>query len=277
MCGRYAIVSKVEEIQESFRAELKPGIAFKPSANVGAGKKGLVITQENKQEIQEAVFGFTPSWADKPKYILNARAEGDHNQDNSFFYSGAKGILEKPYFRLPIRRKRCLVIADAFYEGPEKGGLSFPHCVFLNNGRKPFAFAGVYDDWENPHTKEIMRSYAIVTTAAPPGVLQHIGHPRCPIILSKEREQLWLDPHANLSDITGILHPVDDLDLNAYPVSTDIKNIHADGSDLLKPLGDALLPQTKFILYQHIELFGMGETRAKKRRENEGPTLFDAL
>ena len=275
MCGRYAVVSKIEEIQKAFRAEIGKGILFKPQANIGAGKQGLIITQENKSEIRNSTFGFTPAWADKPKYVLNARAEGDHNKDNSFFFSGSKGILEKPFFRIPIRRKRCLVIADAFYEGPERGGLSFPHCVFLSTGRMPFAFAGVYDEWENSSTQQTMHSFAIVTTAAPPGVLQHIGHPRCPLILSKQQEELWLDPHAHLADITSILQPAVGLELNAYPVSTDIKNIQAEGSDLLKPTGDALLPETSFILHQHIELFGMGESRAKKRRENEGPTLFD--
>jgi putative SOS response-associated peptidase YedK len=139
----------------------------------------------------------------------------------------------------------------------------------------PFAFAGVYDEWENSSTQQTMHSFAIVTTAAPPGVLQQIGHPRCPLILSKQQEELWLDPHAHLADITSILQPVVDLELNAYPVSTDIKSIQAEGSDLLKPTGDALLPETSFILHQHIELFGMGESRAKKRRANEGPTLFD--
>ena len=67
MCGRYAVVSKIEEIQKAFRAEIGKGVVFKPQANIGAGKQGLIITQENKSEIRNSTFGFTPAWADKPK------------------------------------------------------------------------------------------------------------------------------------------------------------------------------------------------------------------
>ena len=64
-------------------------------------------------------FGFTPSWAKKQFYMINARSEGDHNADNHPGYRGAMGILQKPMFRQSIRTRRCLVIADAFIEGPQ--------------------------------------------------------------------------------------------------------------------------------------------------------------
>ncbi|MFM7618383.1 MAG: SOS response-associated peptidase family protein, partial [Bacteroidota bacterium] len=65
MCGRYAIVSKIEEIQRTFRVELGAGATPIRSANIGAGKKGLIITQAKRSEIINSTFGFTPAWAEK--------------------------------------------------------------------------------------------------------------------------------------------------------------------------------------------------------------------
>lgn len=277
MCGRYAIVSKIEEIQRTFRVELGAGSKPIRSANIGAGKKGLIITQTNRATLINSTFGFTPAWADKPKYVINARAEGDHNQENHWRYTGAKGIIEKPFFRQSIRNKRCLVIADAFFEGSTSNGLSKPFCIFPTNGLIPMGFAGVYDEWINPNTKEKLHSFAIITSAAPPGVLEHIGHPRCPVIIPTEEADTWLNPSTPLAEITSMLNPIQSDQLNAYAVSPEIKSPNADGSDLLKPLSEPLLPFTTYQLHQHIELFGMGESRAKTRRNNDQTRLFDDL
>jgi putative SOS response-associated peptidase YedK len=277
MCGRYAIVSKIEEIQSTFRVELGAGTTPIRSANIGAGKKGLIITQAKRSEIINSTFGFTPAWADKQKYVINARAEGDHNQENNWRYTGGKGIIEKPFFRQSIRSKRCVVIADAFFEGSTSQGLSKPYCVFPTHGQIPMAFAGVYDEWMNPQTHEKTHSFAIITSAAPPGVLEHIGHPRCPVIISTEEIDAWLSESSSLSEITAMLHPNTTFSLNAYAVSPAIKSPQADGSDLLKPLDEPLLPFTTYQLHQHVELFGMGESRAKTRRNNDQTRLFDDL
>jgi putative SOS response-associated peptidase YedK len=277
MCGRYAIVSKIEEIQRTFRVDLAANASPIRSANIGAGKKGLIITQENRSELINSTFGFTPAWADKLKYVLNARAEGDHNQENNWRYTGGKGIIEKPFFRQSIRNKRCLVIADAFFEGSVAMGLSKPFCVFPSNGQIPMAFAGVYDEWTNPQTQEKTHTFAIITSAAPPGVLEHIGHPRCPVILNTDEVDTWLCANTPLAEITSFLHPNHSIALNAYAVSSEIKSPKADGSHLLQPHGEPLLPFTEYQLHQHVELFGMGESRAKSRRNNDQTRLFDDL
>ncbi|MFM7769320.1 MAG: SOS response-associated peptidase, partial [Bacteroidota bacterium] len=272
-----AIVSKIEEIQRTFRVELSVNAKPIQSANISAGKMALIITQQDRRELINSIFGFTPAWADKPKYVLNARAEGDHNKENLPFYTGAKGILEKPFFRNSIRNKRCVVIADAFFEGPSSLGLSKPYCVFPTAGKIPMAFAGIYDEWQNKITQETLHSFAIITSAAASDVLIKIGHPRCPIALSEEAIDAWLNPNTPLADITHLLHPISSLELNAYPVGNEIKSPHADGSHLLKPIGDALLPEKSYQIHQHIELFGMGESRAKQRKNNDQTRMFDDL
>ena len=100
MCGQYAIVSKIEKIEKQFNVRLKEGIEFESNKIIVPGTKGMVITDENPRVIQDFIFGFTPGWADKLKYIINARAEGDYNKENSPEYTGGKGIINKPFFRI---------------------------------------------------------------------------------------------------------------------------------------------------------------------------------
>lgn len=71
-------------------------------------------------------FGFTPSWGEKKHFAINARAEGDRNKANDPNYNGGFGILQKPFYKSSIRHKRCLVIADAFIEGPKREKLKKP-------------------------------------------------------------------------------------------------------------------------------------------------------
>jgi putative SOS response-associated peptidase YedK len=171
-----------------------------------------------------AVFGLTPFWAKKPMYLFNARSEGDRNKENDPNFRGAKDILIKPSFRKPIRSQRCLIPADAFYEGTTTEGLSKPFLVFFKNKVRPFAFAGLYDDWKNPETGETIRSFSIITTTANE-LMQKIPHHRCPIILPQWQEKKWLSERTALTDITDMLKsPEADL-MNAYPVAESIKNL----------------------------------------------------
>ena len=108
MCGRYTTVSRIESIEKRFDARIeKPGL-YMPNPNVSPGERAIVITSDRPDTIQLLRFGMTPFWANKRMYLINARLEGDHNSENDPNYRGAKGILNKPAFRKPIRQQRCL-------------------------------------------------------------------------------------------------------------------------------------------------------------------------
>jgi putative SOS response-associated peptidase YedK len=184
--------------------------------------------------------------------FINARAEGDHNPDNDPRYNGAKGIIQKPSFRKAIRSQRCLVLADAFIEGPFDRKLSEPYLVYLQGKNRPFAMAGIWDSWMDPESQRELFSFAIITTTANE-VLQHIRHPRSPVILSQESEAAWLSTDTPLADVTDLLRPWPSEGMNAYPINPAIKHPGAQGLDLLQPIGERIMPEEALILRSSID------------------------
>ena len=265
MCGRYVTVSKLTVIEKRFNVVSPQPTGYQIRANIGPGSKAPVITNETPGELQFFTFGFTPFWAKKPMYVFNARAEGDHNKEDDPHFHGTKGIISKPMFRQSIRSKRCLVPADAYLEGPKKERLSKPHVVYRSDGQRPFAFAGIWDQWVNQDTGEEVSSFAIITTAAY-GVLNTIGHHRAPLILRPEDESAWLSNDLPLGDVTSLLIPGDPKSLNAYPIDPAIKNPRAEGLDLLRPTGERLIPEYEYRFETDLKLEGMGHTQARQRR-----------
>ncbi len=239
--------------------------AYGPAYNIGPGSKVPVITLEKPHEVQLFVFGLTPFWASKRMYFFNARAEGDHNKDNDPTFRGAMGIINKPAFRKPIRSKRCLIIADAFIEGSKDKKLDEPHLVHLGKGERPFAFAGIYDEWVDKESGELVSSCAIITTVAN-DLLSLIPHHRSPVILSRKDEKRWLDPDLPLAEVTAMLQPYEAEKMNAYPIDKAIKHPRAQGVELISPKGAPLRSDTELVKEQELVLQGMGWSRARERR-----------
>jgi putative SOS response-associated peptidase YedK len=273
MCGRYVTVSEIKVIEKKFKVTAPNADKYYPNTNVSAGELGPVITSENPDVLQFYQFGYSPSWAKKQFYMINARSEGDHNKENDPNYSGAKGIISKPMFRNSIRSKRCLVVADAFIEGPQKEKLSKPYCVFLRDQKRPFAFAGIWDEWVDPNSGEIIPNFAIITTRSN-AVTQALGHHRSPVILDEENYDVWLDVSRPLSDVTELLEPYPAKHMNAYPIDTGIKNPRSNGLALLQPIGERVMKEYSFQFLEHIKLEGMGMSSARRRKLGEQGSLF---
>jgi len=265
MCGRYVIVSKISEIEVRFQAQA--AFEFPPNFNISPGTMVPVITSDKPDEIQLFQFGLTPFWAKKRMYFFNARAEGDHNKENNPDYTGAAGIISKPSFRKPIRSQRCLIIADAFIEGTTEEKLDKPHLVHLRENKRPFAFAGIWDEWVDHESGEIVKSCAIITTL-PNALLRAIPHHRSPVILQKADERRWLDPDLPLSEVTNLLKPYDEGYMNAYPISKAIKNPRSNEVEILRPVGPPIFPDTELQVDEDNELFGMGDSRARRRKNS---------
>jgi len=268
MCGRYVIISKVAEIEKRFNVKVPHPDLIVPRANVGIGQNAPVIASDKIGELQFFKFGFTPSWAEKRTYFFNARTEGDFNKEDNPQYNGGAGILQKPAFRKSIRSQRCLVVADAFIEGPKKEKLSKPFAVYMRDGQRPFAFAGIWDEWIDKETGEIERSFAILTTAAN-SLMQRIGHHRGPVILNREDEASWLDAKTPLAEISQLMKPFESERMNAYPISPEIKHPGAEGLQLLAPIGQRVVPEFDYEIFSEIKMWGMGESPARERKERE--------
>jgi putative SOS response-associated peptidase YedK len=260
MCGRYILIQKAEVLEKRFGVIIPDAIKLVPSYNIAPGKFAPVITNTHPHEIQLFRFGMTPSWMDKPRLFINARAEGDHNPDNNPGYTGAKGIITKPAFRKVIRSQRCLVPADAFIEGPEKEKLNRPFVVYLRDKVRPFAFAGIWDGWENRESGELIYSFAIITTVAN-DLMQKIQHHRSPVILHREDEKNWLSNTLPLSEVTRLLVPYPGELMNAYPIAPTIKNPRADDPGLIHPAGQRLMPETAIRSNSEIRISGMGSNK----------------
>lgn len=261
MCGRYILVHKIEFLEKRFQAAAPPETTFSTSYNIAAGNYApVIINQEGQNKLQLFRFGLTPSFSKKSKLFINARAEGDHNQENNPVYRGACGIINKPAFRKPIRSQRCLIPADAFIEGTSEEKLSKPYLVYLRNKVRPFAFAGIWDSWRNPANDELIFSFSIITTTSN-NLIQRIPHHRSPVILPAEAENQWLNHSLPLSEITALLLPYPARLMNAYPIAPTIKNPEANDPALIRPVGERIMPEYSARIKTKLKQQGMGNPK----------------
>jgi putative SOS response-associated peptidase YedK len=247
MCGRYVVVQKWEELEKAFNAvPFSISENYIANYNTGPGSMApVIILQDGKPTIVNMQFGLTPFWAKKKMYLFNARAEGDANENDDVHYTGGKGIISKPAFRKPIRDQRCLVIANAFMEGPKTEKLSKPYLCFLRN-RESFCMAGIYDTYIDKQTGEVTQSFAIITTVANE-LMKKIGHHRSPVILHQADEMKWLQ-NTNLAQITALLNPYPADLMNAYPIDAAIKNQKNNAPEFLKPTGPMVFKETEQVM-----------------------------
>lgn len=235
MCLRYVLVSNHKVIEDRFKATLLPGLAAIPkSYAVALGDSSYVITDPNA--IQVFRYGLTPHFASEPLNICTARSEGNKNGNDDPNYNGSKAIFLQPEFNKAIFSQRCIVVADAYYEWSDKG---IPFLVYLRNKYRPFGFAGIYDTWQNPETKDITTSLAIITTTANE-MLHRIGVKRMPVILPLLYETEWLKTSLPLSEILRFLVPFPSQKMNAYPVTALVNSDEINDASLLIPAGEKL-------------------------------------
>ena len=234
MCGRFVQIADVGKLVKRFGVKRPEQFSLESNFNVAPGDLAYVITNEKPDELQPFLFAYTPSWAKKLMYWVNARAEGDYNKENDIHYSGPLGIVNKPAFRTAIRSKRCLVIANGYFEGPEVEKLSKPFHIFKKDG-EVFCFAGIWDTWHDEQTGEELNTFGIITTVANP-TSKAIGHHRSPVILDVEDEKKWLDDTLPIEEVLTFLKPYQGRDFKAEPISIRVKNPKNKGADLLIPI-----------------------------------------
>ena len=223
MCGRFAQRAGTPELEERFGLAL-PGLEIAPRYNIAPGQPVPVIIQDQGPRLVEMSWGLLPFWAKDPGKLsrpINARSET---------------LAEKPFFREPYKRRRCLVPADGFYEWKSRGRgrPSEPHFFELKRGGL-FALAGLYDVWRPPKEgAEPIRSFTIVTTG--PNPLMERIHDRMPVILAVESEEAWLDPgFFDAGRLAGFLRPYPAEEMTVHPVSRAVNSVANDSPELVKP------------------------------------------
>lgn len=194
------------------------GLPNTPSYNIAPTQMALAVTNGDGRRASQMRWGLVPSWArslSSGRPMINARAET---------------VAERPAFRSAFRRRRCLVIADGYYEWQTAGSGRTPFRIAMESG-EPFAFAGLWETWRNPEGETVL-SCAIITTSASEA-LSPI-HDRMPVILPRDHEDLWLDHGVEdpglLSDI---LAPYAGGGLEAYRVPSLVNSVRNNSPELV--------------------------------------------
>lgn len=222
MCGRFTLFDPAVSLAEGFGLgevpSLSPRYNIAPSQEVAAVR---IPAGGGARELAMMRWGLIPSWAKDPSIgnrMINARAET---------------VAEKPAFRTAIRRRRCLVPADGFYEWKRTNGRKQPFYIRMRGGRA-FAFAGLWDSWEGPEDG-IVLSCAILTTG--PNELLRPIHDRMPVIVSPREYELWLSPEVRDPHLLETLfRPYPAEGMTAYPVRTAVNNPNTDAPGLIDPI-----------------------------------------
>ena len=213
MCGAYGFsVKDAKEVYKRF--DISNSLDdFTPRYNIRPGQMNLVITQNKKNYIQRMFWGLIPFFAKDNSYrykTINARAET---------------VTELPTYRKPFRKQRCLVPATGFFEWDKTQKPSVPHYFYLKDG-PIFAFAGLYDSWIDPKTKQEIHSYTIITIKAN----QVVGkvHDRMPVILKRDDENKWLDPTQTAQQLLTLLTPYPNVEMQEYIVDRAVNSPRND-------------------------------------------------
>lgn len=220
MCGRYTLLGDQLELLDEFDLE-EPIDDFHQSYNVAPGQNVLAIIHDGKKKRAGYLrWGLVPSWSNDPKIgykMINARSETAD---------------VKPSFKQLMARKRCLIVADSFYEWQQKEGEKIPQRISVE-GRKFFAFAGLWDKWTQGD--ETLFTCTILTKDSH-GFMQDIHH-RMPIILPKGEEDRWIDPREYKPvQAKQLLHSFSDPSFTAYPVSTYVNTAKNNDEQCIAPI-----------------------------------------
>jgi putative SOS response-associated peptidase YedK len=219
MCGRFSRTQGEEELQRRFGFEPE-GLAMAPRYNLAPGQEAGIVVCDEKRRLRMMRWGLVPSWAKDAKMgykTINARAET---------------LTQKPLFKALLKGKRCLVLADGFYEWRKNSASKRPLRYVLKS-REPFAFAGLWDLWHDPKGGELF-TFTIITTLA--NQLIKPVHDRMPVILKPEHEQAWLDPeHGDPESLKGMLDPFPSDLMEGYQVSPACNSPAHDGPECIEP------------------------------------------
>jgi putative SOS response-associated peptidase YedK len=238
MCGRYVIISTPEAIRTHFGYGEQPN--FPPRYNVAPTQPiPIVRLAEGKRSFTLMRWGLLPSWVKDPKdfpLLINARGES---------------VLDKPAFRNAMRRRRCLIPTDGFYEwqaqnGGKAGGPKRPHFVGAkrqaDGETPPLAFAGLWETWTGPNGEELDTAAIITTTAN--RTLSALHH-RMPVFVPKEAFDLWLDCANVEAEVAAtLISPADEDLLDAREVGTAVNRVANDSAALIAPYSEAVERQT---------------------------------
>ena len=222
MCGRFTLTADLDHIEERFSFRRAANVSFTPRYNIAPSQPILAVINDGEERRAGFLrWGLIPSWSKDEAIgnrMINARAET---------------IAEKPSFKRALQKRRCLVVADGFYEWKAEGKKKTPMCISLMS-RALFAFAGLWETWKAP-TGEAIHSCTIITTT--PNALMESIHTRMPVILPRAAEAVWLDRTVDDPQrLLPLLMPYAGTEMTAYEVSLLVNLPRNDVPACIEPI-----------------------------------------
>jgi putative SOS response-associated peptidase YedK len=220
MCGRFVITSAPEALRRLFGYVDQPN--FPPRYNVAPTQPlPVVIVENGARQLRLMRWGFIPAWVKDPRgfaLLINARAET---------------VLDKPAFKNAIRRRRCLIPADGYYEWSQSETRKRPYFIHARDGQ-PFSFAALAETWIGPNGEEL-DTVAIVTTAAGPDLA--VLHPRVPVTIAPHDFERWLDcSNDDVDAALPLLAAPAEGEFVWHEVSTRVNRTANDDAQLILPI-----------------------------------------
>jgi len=220
MCGRFVRSSSLKDVADYFNVD-QPSFDIDPSYNVAPTQEIIIINNRGVKQIVKCHWGFVPSWAK------------DLSVGNDMINARAETAAEKRSFKAAFRKQRCLIIANGFYEWQKDKKRKVPVYISLKSG-KPFGFAGLYNVWVSPEGKKIC-TCTIITTEA--NDLLSTIHDRMPVIIPRDKEDLWLDPSTEDIDVLlGLLRAYPSEGMEMRTVSDRVNSPRVNSPDNVRPV-----------------------------------------
>ena len=217
MCGRFTLNSNLDTLQLRFGFEARD-LDYRPRYNIAPTQPVLAVVNDGGRRAELMRWGLIPFWAKDPKI------------GNRMINAVGETAAAKPAYRAAFKKRRCLVLADGFFEWRKAGKAKIPTYIFLKSG-EPFAMAGLWETWKDADG-DLLRSCTIVTTEANEFIAPI--HDRMPVILSQETEALWLDPMTEeASTLNPLLIPSPAEELDSYVVSNLVNSPKHSGPECI--------------------------------------------
>lgn len=218
MCGRFSLKSTIQAIEEEFDIEYNE-VDIIPRYNIAPTQNVAVVVYDERRILKLFRWGLIPYWAK------------DHTIGNRLINARAETLTQKIVFKNLLKKSRCIIVADGFYEW-EKGTKN-PY-YFCMKTKRPFGFAGLWTKWKNPEGNTIFS--CTIITVEPNSIVGKI-HNRMPAILRKSYYKIWLDNSvSNEMELLKVLKPYSDEEMMAYQVSKIVNSPANDNPACIEPV-----------------------------------------
>lgn len=253
MCSRYSIVSSAAALEAEFQAEFQ--CTHRKFYNAHFGLELPVIRSGEDDKIVSSHWGLIPYWAREPNLKF-------HNIN-----ALAKNIVKNHAYRIPIRRRRCLVLANCYFFWARLTNNKKVPFVVYNSKHRIMSFAGIWDIWTNSAKDKCIESFSIITTHASQRLQGYTQ--RTPVIIPPGRRRKFLRISTPLNEIMPMLRPSDSDTINLYPVSSSVDNFHNNKREVVMPVGERVYKEYTYSPQVYLKLEGMGSMKDNPDRKPE--------